>query len=607
MNSLLFKIQETVAKYAEVVSKISQIDVEVVDNKLYRIAGTGMFSDKVNEDMSEEGYVYSQVLKTGKRQIIHDPGNENICKNCPHCNDCREEIEISMPVKLGMEIIGVIGLVGSTKEQKERILQDEQLYLDFLDQIADFISSKAYEYNELLNKTLLLNMLDRTIGYIEQGIMIIGSDNVITSANPAAKKQLEIEGLEGIRLNIEATGDHMNHQNEYKLKIGDREFSIMGQLYDLSEKEKRYSKLILFENIKAIRKKYYELTSTVHTLDLNNIIGESENTSRLKSDILQVAKSSSTVLITGESGTGKEMVATAIWNASTRRNKKFVAINCAAIPEPLLESELFGYVKGAFTGADPHGRIGKFELANKGVIFLDEIGDMPLYLQAKLLRVLQERKITRIGSNQVIPIDVRILAATNRDLKEMIKEKKFREDLYYRLNVIPMEISPLRERTEDIPLLADHFAGHYARMFQKHFSRISGSVYECLKKYKWPGNVRELENVVEFMVNMMDPNGILDDKTLPSELTKSVLNVSNKISDHEKTDYNVKINSDPDINNSIESLLTLREIEKIAIQKALSKFGNDTLGKKQAAKQLGIGLATLYRKLDEENTYQNEN
>ena len=145
-----------------------------------------MFSDKVNEDMSEEGYVYSQVLKTGKRQIIHDPGNENICKNCPHCNDCREEIEISMPVKLGMKIIGVIGLVGSTKEQKERILQDEQLYLDFLDQIADFISSKAYEYNELLNKTLLLNMLDRTIGYIEQGIMIIGSDNVITSANPAA-------------------------------------------------------------------------------------------------------------------------------------------------------------------------------------------------------------------------------------------------------------------------------------------------------------------------------------------------------------------------------------------------------------------------------------
>ncbi len=598
MNSLLLKIQDTVAKYAEVISKISHIDVEVVDSQLYRVAGTGIFSEKVNEDMSQEGYVYRQVLKTGKRQIIYNPGNDEICKKCPHCNDCREEIEISMPVKLGTDIIGVIGLVGSTKEQKERILLDEQLYLDFLDQIAYFISSKAHEYNEFLNKTLLLNMLDRTIEYIEQGIMIVGSDNVITSANSAAKKHLENKNLEGMKLDIEATGDHMSHQNEYKLKIGKREFSIMGQLYELSDNEDRYSRLILFENSKEIREKYYELTSTVHTLDLNNIIGESANTLKLKNEILQVAKSSSTVLITGESGTGKEMVATAIWNASTRRDKKFVAINCAAIPEPLLESELFGYVKGAFTGADPHGRIGKFELANKGVIFLDEIGDMPLYLQAKLLRVIQERKIIRIGSNQVIPIDVRILAATNRDLKEMIKEKKFREDLYYRLNVIPMEISPLRERTEDIPLLAEHFAIHYAKMFQKNFKGISGTVYDCLKKYKWPGNVRELENVVEFMVNMMDADGILDNETLPDELSRSISDTAGLSFKQKPSNDYIEANADVDITDSIEKQLTLREIEKIAIKNAISKFGNTTSGKKQAARQLGIGLATLYRKLD---------
>lgn len=483
MESILLKIQDTVAKYAEVLSKISRVDVEVVDNRLYRVAGTGMFSKKVNEDMSAEGYVYRQVLKTGRRQIIYEPGKEMICQNCPHCNDCQEEIEISMPVRMGIEIIGIIGLVGSSREQKERILQDEQLYLDFLEQIADFITAKAKEYRELDNKNQLLDTLDCTIGHIEQGIMIIGADYVITTANEAAKKQLELEMPEGSYVKIEATGDHMNYRNEYKMKIGDREFSIMGHLYNLPRQEGRYAKLLLFENSKAIQKKYYEMTATVHTLDCSNIIGDSDRTCKMKQEIMQVAQSSSTVLITGESGTGKEMVATAIWNASSRRSGRFVAINCAAIPEALLESELFGYVKGAFTGADPHGRIGKFELANKGVIFLDEIGDMPLYLQAKLLRVLQERKITRIGSNQVIPIDVRILAATNRDLREMIREKKFREDLYYRLNVIPLEIAPLRERVDDIQPLAEYFAMHYAKLFQKYFWKITEPVMECLKQY----------------------------------------------------------------------------------------------------------------------------
>ena len=389
MESILVKIQDTVAKYADVLSKISRVDVEVVDNRLYRVAGTGMFSELVNQDMSAEGYVYRQVLKTGRRQIIYSPGRELICQNCPHCNDCQEEIEISMPVRTGMEIIGIIGLVGSSREQKERILGDEQLYLEFLEQIADFISTKAREYREMDNKNRLLDTLDCTIGYIDQGIVIIGDDHVITTSNEAAKKQLELDMPEGTYVEIEATGDRMNYQNEYKMKVGDREFSIMGHLYDLPQKKGRYAKLLLFENSKAIQKKYYEITSTVHTLDCSNIIGDSEGTQKMKREIMQVAQSSSTVLITGESGTGKEMVATAIWNASNRHSGRFVSINCAAIPEALLESELFGYVKGAFTGADPHGRIGKFELANKGVIFLDEIGDMPLYLQAKLLRVLQ--------------------------------------------------------------------------------------------------------------------------------------------------------------------------------------------------------------------------
>lgn len=594
-KSLLMKIQDTVVQYVDIISKISKVDVEVVDRNLFRVAGTGMFSGKVNEDMSSEGYVYNQVLKTGRRQIIYEPGKELICHSCPHCNDCREEVEISMPVRLGTEIIGIIGVVGSTREQKERILQDEMLYMDFLEQIAVFIAAKAKEYTELEGKNALLGTLDCTIEHIDQGILILGSDHVVTTANASARKQLNMESLEGSLVHITPTGDHLNHLIEYKMQIREQEFFVMGHMYDLPKHTKRYSEVLLFESSRNLQKKYYEMTATVHTLDCSSIVGSSPQTQKMKEEILKVAQSSSTVLITGESGTGKEMVATAIWNASERRKGRFVAINCAAIPEALLESELFGYVKGAFTGADPNGRIGKFELADHGVIFLDEIGDMPLYLQAKLLRVLQERKITRIGSNQVIPIDVRILAATNKNLREMIREKRFREDLYYRLNVIPMEIAPLRERQEDIEDLAVFFAERYAKLLKKYFWKITEGVMERLKACRWEGNVRELENVIEFMVNMMGEDGILDEETLPEGLrgTPDTAEEAPGAPPEEKPAGQAGENT------GAETVCSLKELEKREIGKALRLYGTSTRGKQQAAKELGIGLATLYRKMEE--------
>ena len=391
---------------------------------------------------------------------------------------------------------------------------------------------------------------------------------------------------------IEATGDHVNSSNEYMLRLGENKYTVLGQLNRLPNPSKRYHEVLLFTTRKDFKNKVYEITSTVQAPNCRNIIGGSERTEKLKADIIKVAKSTSTVLITGESGTGKEMVATAIWNASDRKDGRFVAINCAAIPEALLESELFGYVKGAFTGADPNGRIGKFELANKGIIFLDEIGDMPLYLQAKLLRVLQERQIVRIGSNQQIPINVRVLAATNKNLKEMIREKKFREDLYYRLNVIPLEIAPLRERKEDIEVLVLHFANRYAKLFNKDFWKIPEPVMERLKQYPWPGNVRELENVTEFMINMMGPDGILGEDTLPQEI------LSNTWQDPvtAQTEAAVSRRQDDPV---AEQILSLKEVERREIQKAIAKHGTTTQGKRTAAKELGIGLATLYRKLEE--------
>ena len=212
-----------------------------------------------------------------------------------------------------------------------------------------------------------------------------------------------------------------------------------------------------------------------------------------------VAPTDVTVLITGESGTGKELIANEIYQNSTRRGKPFIKVNCAAIPAELLESELFGYEKGAFTGARRSGKSGMFELANTGVILLDEIGDMPLPLQAKLLRVLQQREIMRIGGSKTIQLDLRVIASTNLDLQEQVRAGRFREDLYYRLNVVPIELKPLRERKEDIPYLVERFCADFSKKYGKD-TRISAAGMDLLQSYRWPGNIRELENMLERIV-----------------------------------------------------------------------------------------------------------
>lgn len=582
MGSILLEIQETVMEYADIMSKIAQVEVEVVDSELFRVAGTGIFKEHINEDMSSEGYVYKHLMMTGNTEVIYNPGKEAICERCPKRDICKEEIEISMPLRLEGKIIGAIGLVGSTREQKELILSKESMYLELLSKIADFISVKAAEVTEMKKTAVILDALDCVINNIERGIIIFGNDNVITMVNDSANRQLSISKLQGIKAVVTPTGDNLNRQNEYIMTLKEKEYYIMGHLYDLNKDPQRYSKVLIFDSIRDLQEKYYEITSTVNPMSSFNIIGVSEQTMQMQREIKKIAKSTSTVLITGESGTGKEMVATAIWKASSRKDNRFVAINCGAIPEPLLESELFGYVKGAFSGADPNGRMGKFELADKGVIFLDEIGDMPLYLQVKLLRVLQERKIIRIGSNQVIPIDVRVIAATNKDLKEMMAANKFREDLYYRLNVIPLKIAPLRERQEDIKELVYFFANRYAKLFGKNLRRISEETMEHLYNYPWYGNVRELENTMEFMINMMENDGVLDTKTLPDNFFEE------EIKEHKEIIVPPK-----------ETVKNLKELEREEIVKALRLYGSDTEGKKKAARKLGIGLATLYRKLEE--------
>jgi two-component system response regulator PilR (NtrC family) len=251
---------------------------------------------------------------------------------------------------------------------------------------------------------------------------------------------------------------------------------------------------------------------------LDNIVGVSTPMEKLKSTVRTVATTASTVLIHGESGTGKELVARAVHACSLRAAEPFVSINCGAFPETLLESELFGYVKGAFTGANTN-KNGLFEVANGGTIFLDEISEMSLTMQVKLLRVLQERCLRPVGGTNEVPIDVRVIAATNKNLDNLVAENLFREDLYYRLSVIPVQVPPLRERREDIPLLANHFLKKYAPAAGKSILKIAPESLKLLNAYDWPGNVRQLENTIERAVAMEETNELRVD--LPSERPKA--------------------------------------------------------------------------------------
>ena len=315
--------------------------------------------------------------------------------------------------------------------------------------------------------------------------------------------------------------------------------------------------------------------------DMRRIIGKSRAMKSLLEMTAMIAASEATVLITGESGTGKELIARAIHFNSQRRDNPLVVVNCAALTDTLLESELFGHERGAFTGAERR-REGRFMQANGGTIFLDEIGETSPVMQAKLLRVIQEREIQRVGSDKPLKVDVRILAATNRDLEQAVAEGRFREDLYYRLNVVTLHMPPLRERVDDIPLLAQHFVQHYARKNRKTVRGFSPLAMDMLLKYEWPGNVRELENAVERAVILLTGE-LISERELPLNITRT----------YPAPETAPAENCEP-APAQAQQPRPLDEIEREAILAALEAAGGN---KSEAARRLGINRKTLHKKL----------
>ena len=368
-------------------------------------------------------------------------------------------------------------------------------------------------------------------------------------------------------------------------KVGLLEYDVIQGsefLYDFADQYRQF----LDKEFKYLSREITNLPGTKYTI--NNIIGNSDPILNLREQIAMAAHTSSSVLITGETGTGKELVAHSIHNLSNRRNNPFIRINASALPESLAESELFGYESGAFTGAEKGGKKGKFEQAHTGTFFIDEINQMPLSLQPKLLRVLQEKEIIRIGGSDCIPVDVRIIAATNKDLKQLIKEGKFREDLYYRLNVIEIHTPPLRDRLDDIPLLTQAAVSTLNPVMGKRVTNVDPIVYDMFKSYDWPGNVRELHNVIERAMNYVE-----GDTLLPEHFKfKQVIFEKLKTRTYRRINISTDINEVFDSINPIESLKNSAERELII--KVLSDCDNN---KTKAAKILKISRPLLYQKM----------
>lgn len=567
MNFLNF-ILDDVKKYSEIVSKVINIDVEIMDSSFTRIAGTGTLKEKVGLNMKDESHIYHQVLKTKKTIIIFEPREDTHCLTCQKKNLCKEELEISTPIIYQDEVIGVIGLICFEKDKKYDFIEKKDLYIQFLEQIAEFISYKVYAYFSSLqlkrDNEILSNIIDR----VQDIILLTNRKNQIELINQKGKNILGTIS-KNEKVNLKTSSIFLN-QKEFNFSYSGKEISAIGDIFTFSlEKNTELTKtLFVFKEISEFKKYLLSFHS-----NSSIVLLESPQMQDIYSQVSKVSKNDTSVLITGESGTGKEIIAKQIHDLSSYSSGPFITVNCSAIPESLMESELFGYTKGAFTGADPKGKIGFFEKANNGTIFLDEIGEMPLQIQVKILRVLQDKKITPIGSRTEKQINVRIIAATNKNLEEEVEKRAFRQDLFYRLSVFPIDIPPLRERKKDIKILVDFFVKKYYISFQKEKKEISTDVYQHFLEYSWPGNIRELRNTIEYCMNMIEEDEkTIDLKHLPPKF------LGNK----EKN----------------EKIKTLKELEKEAILNLLKIYGNSSEAKIIIAKSLGIGIATLYRKLN---------
>lgn len=563
------------------------MDVIISDNEFKKIGDTKKHFDE-EVKIIKDSYVIGKVVKTGQPVVIAGMEDSENCIVCDEKDKCKLKAMICNPIRLGKQTIGAIGLIAISEEYKKTLLENQANLIEFLDRMGDLIVSKLLEKEASNKLEVMKNQLISIMDSIDEGIIAADENGYVVYANSVIDKVLHTTQEETMKKRIyeilpqpyikKLVKENMQFSNiEIAINRDGNEFHalISGKTVQLGGKSA--GSILTFKKMDDIYKVINEISLSHVSTSFDDIVGNSQEIVQVKEKAKMVANSNSTILILGESGTGKELFARAIHESSNRRNKPFIAFNCAAIPENLIESELFGYEEGAFTGAVRGGKAGKFQLAHEGTIFLDEIGDMPIHLQTKLLRVLQEKSVEKIGGHKSIPIDTRVIAATNKELDKMAETGEFREDLYYRLNVIPLNIPPLRERKGDIKIILEHFLKVYNKKLNKNIKGFSANVENVLLNNKWKGNVRELENVVEYSVNM-ETTSYITMNSIPQKMRES-----------EGT------------SKDGSGIVPLQEMEKRLISQALSFYGDSVTGKAAAAEALNISMATLYRKIKEYN------
>ena len=573
-------------KWSEALSDALEIDVVVTDKDLIRLVGTGEYSNRLERECSNDS-IFASVIATGEPTI--NLKKEVICATCSTKETCKEFSNMAYPIKEEDKVVGLIAFSSFTPEQAKRMSMEKDKFFNMLMQGAKIIESEIEDIkinNKLRSDVVELNEI---INSINKGIIIVDCGSKITNINGKALRilGLNISTQKIIDSPIQKFISNINlidTDNKDKVefwKFDNKEVKVRYSVNTIRFKDDILNKMISFDELEELSNiaKSYE---TKENINFENIIGESEAIKKAIYRAKVVAQTDSTILIEGESGTGKEIFARSIHNESLRKNQKFVAINCSSIPENLIESELFGYERGAFTGAVSQGKKGKFEIANNGTVFLDEIGELSPNMQVKLLRVLQERTIERVGGTEPIYINIRIISATNQKLLQLVKDGRFRLDLYYRLNVIGINLPNLRSRGEDVLKLSEYILEKMCDKMNIGKKTLSDEVRTAFLHYTWPGNIRELENVLE--------NGIIFSE---DEIIKRC---------HLPTNLLGIIESDVDSTKKLghKNLEYMKQdFERDVIDKLVEIYGDTYEGKKKISEILGIGMTTLYRKMND--------
>lgn len=585
----LVNIQEYVQKMALIIATVLDMDVLICNNNLKILGDSHVQS--YTEDYLSSNSISLRALREKRIIIIEDRKKEtDTCGKCDKKESCDICSMIALPILKGDVLIGSVAIYANTEEKKEKLISKKEFFIDFITKMSDLLISKLEENHENLELKVFQRRMSLIIEHIDFALIGLDENKNIINCNSKFKKMFNLEDK-----NINSTDevfDYIKQDEFYDLiketkfvekqiifKINGKSVSIIVTYDPIAVNGVYKGSLIYFKRTTDFYNQINKVSNNFSAVGFDQIIGSNEKINKVKHDARIFAKSSSTVLIQGESGTGKELFARAIHSESNVSNGPFVVVNCAAIPDNLLESELFGYEEGSFTGSIKGGKIGKFELADSGTLFLDEVGEMPIHLQPKLLRALQERKIQKVGSNKDIPVKIRIIAATNRDLGKMIATGEFREDLYYRLSVIPLFIPSLKDRIDDIPILLEYFLNMYNLVLNKNIYGFEDSTKRLLCNYGWPGNIRELQNTVEYAVNIVKGNYISIGDLPPKKFSAE--------DGMEEMDFTF--------------LKPLKEVENYCISQAIKRYGDTLNGKEMAAKALGISRATLYRKLKDMN------